>query len=122
VAVTPDELGEAWKDGKVHLPLRSTWNGKLVGQPHAGVDMVFNFPTWQKTATRKRQKRIPQKRLEKAREEGDVPRSKELATFAVLMTAGAGLWIHRRQPGAATCRPWWSGLSLDREQIFNPTS
>jgi fumarylacetoacetate (FAA) hydrolase len=28
----------------VHLPLRSTWNGKLVGQPHAGDDMVFNFP------------------------------------------------------------------------------
>ena len=44
VAVTPDELGEQWKDGKVHLPLRSTWNGKLVGQPDAGVDMVFNFP------------------------------------------------------------------------------
>ncbi|MGZ8304168.1 MAG: fumarylacetoacetate hydrolase family protein [Telluria sp.] len=44
VAVTPDELGDAWKGGKVHLPLRSTWNGRLVGQPHAGVDMVFNFP------------------------------------------------------------------------------
>jgi fumarylacetoacetate (FAA) hydrolase len=44
VAVTPDELGDTWKDGKVHLPLRATWNGKLVGQPHAGVDMVFNFP------------------------------------------------------------------------------
>lgn len=44
VAVTPDELGEAWRDGKVHLPLRSTWNGRLVGQPHAGVDMIFNFP------------------------------------------------------------------------------
>jgi fumarylacetoacetate (FAA) hydrolase len=44
VAVTPEELGDAWKDGKVHLPLRSTWNGKLVGQPQAGVDMVFNFP------------------------------------------------------------------------------
>src|SRR5471030_2611454 len=44
VAVTPDELDDAWKGGKVHLPLRSTWNGKLVGQPHAGVDMVFNFP------------------------------------------------------------------------------
>jgi fumarylacetoacetate (FAA) hydrolase len=43
VAVTPDELGEAWKGAKVHLPLRSTWNGKLVGQPHAGTDMVFNF-------------------------------------------------------------------------------
>lgn len=45
VAVTPDELDDAWKGGKVHLPLRSTWNGTLVGQPHAGVDMVFNFPT-----------------------------------------------------------------------------
>jgi fumarylacetoacetate (FAA) hydrolase len=43
VAVTPDELGEFWKDGKVHLPLRSTWNGVLVGQPNAGVDMVFSF-------------------------------------------------------------------------------
>ncbi|HJV74254.1 MAG TPA: fumarylacetoacetate hydrolase family protein [Noviherbaspirillum sp.] len=44
VAVTPDELGEAWQDGKVHLPLRVTWNGALVGQPNAGVDMVFSFP------------------------------------------------------------------------------
>jgi fumarylacetoacetate (FAA) hydrolase len=44
VAVTPDELGAAWLDGKVHLPLRVTWNGTLVGQPDAGVDMVFNFP------------------------------------------------------------------------------
>jgi fumarylacetoacetate (FAA) hydrolase len=43
VAVTPDELGDAWRDAKVHLPLRSTWNGHLVGQPHAGTDMVFNF-------------------------------------------------------------------------------
>jgi fumarylacetoacetate (FAA) hydrolase len=44
VAVTPDELGDAWKGGKVHLPLLSTWNDKVVGKPHAGVDMVFNFP------------------------------------------------------------------------------
>ncbi|MBC3871195.1 fumarylacetoacetate hydrolase family protein [Undibacterium oligocarboniphilum] len=44
VAVTPDELGDAWQDGKVHLPLRSVWNGNLVGQPNAGVDMVFSFP------------------------------------------------------------------------------
>ncbi len=44
VALTPDELGDAWKGGKVHLPLRAHWNGKLAGQPHAGVDMVFNFP------------------------------------------------------------------------------
>lgn len=44
VAVTPDGLGEAWRGGKVHLPLRSTWNGHLVGQPDAGADMTFNFP------------------------------------------------------------------------------
>jgi 2-keto-4-pentenoate hydratase/2-oxohepta-3-ene-1,7-dioic acid hydratase in catechol pathway len=44
VAAIPDELGDAWKGGKVHLPLRSTWNEGLVSQPEAGVDMVFNFP------------------------------------------------------------------------------
>lgn len=44
VAVTPDELGGAWQDGKVHLPLFATWNGVLVGKPQAGVDMVFSFP------------------------------------------------------------------------------
>lgn len=44
VAVTPDELGDAWLDGKINLPLRSTWNDVLVGQPNAGVDMVFSFP------------------------------------------------------------------------------
>lgn len=44
VAVTPDELGPAWRDGRVHLPLRATWNNNLVGQPQAGDDMVFSFP------------------------------------------------------------------------------
>jgi fumarylacetoacetate (FAA) hydrolase len=44
VAVTPDELGDAWRGGTLHLPLRSTWNGRLVGQPDAGADMAFNFP------------------------------------------------------------------------------
>jgi fumarylacetoacetate (FAA) hydrolase len=44
VAVTPDELGETWKDGKVHRPLVSHINGSLFGQPNAGVDMTFNFP------------------------------------------------------------------------------
>lgn len=60
------------------------------------------------------------KRLEQAREEGDVPRSRELATFTVLMTAGAGLWMTGgslvRQLNAAMV----SGLALDREQIYNP--
>ncbi|MDE3059490.1 MAG: fumarylacetoacetate hydrolase family protein [Pseudomonadota bacterium] len=44
VAVTPDELGDAWKDGKVHLPLLTQYNGREFGRPNAGVDMVFNFP------------------------------------------------------------------------------
>ena len=44
VAVTPDELGKAW-DGKVHLPLISHYNNQLFGQPNAGVDMTFDFPT-----------------------------------------------------------------------------
>jgi fumarylacetoacetate (FAA) hydrolase len=44
VAVTPDELGEAWRDGKVHRPLTVHINGQLFGRPDAGTDMVFNFP------------------------------------------------------------------------------
>lgn len=43
VAVTPDELGDAWRDARVHLPLISHINGALFGQPDAGVDMTFSF-------------------------------------------------------------------------------
>ena len=43
VAVTPDELGHDWQDAKLHLPLVSHLNGKLFGQPNAGVDMTFDF-------------------------------------------------------------------------------
>ena len=42
VAVTPDELGPAWQDGKLHLPLLSTYNGALFGKPDAGRDMAFS--------------------------------------------------------------------------------
>ena len=45
VAVTPDELGGAWRGGKVHLPLVSHVNGRLFGRPDAGVDMTFDFMT-----------------------------------------------------------------------------
>ena len=41
-AVTPDELGAAWRDWRIHLPLRVTLNGKTFGTPHAG-GMHFNF-------------------------------------------------------------------------------
>ncbi|MGB6056460.1 MAG: fumarylacetoacetate hydrolase family protein [Burkholderiaceae bacterium] len=43
VAVTPDELGDAWRDAKVHLPLEVELNGKPFGKPDAGVDMTFSF-------------------------------------------------------------------------------
>ena len=45
VLVTPDELESAWDGAKLHLPLRATLNGELVGSPNAGVDMTFDFPT-----------------------------------------------------------------------------
>ena len=60
-----------------------------------------------------------QKRLEQAREEGDVPRSREVATFTVLMAAGAGLWMTGegliRQLSSALV----SGLALTPEQVFD---
>jgi fumarylacetoacetate (FAA) hydrolase len=43
VAVTPDELGDAWREGRVHRPMVVHWNSKKVGQPDCGTDMVFHF-------------------------------------------------------------------------------
>ncbi len=43
VAVTPDALGEAWRDAKLHLPLVSILNGECFGRPNAGIDMTFDF-------------------------------------------------------------------------------
>lgn len=43
VAVTPDELGAAWQDSRLHLPLTVHWNGHLFGEANAGSDMQFNF-------------------------------------------------------------------------------
>lgn len=43
VAVTPDELGSAWRDGKVHLPLSVDYNGEPFGRADAGIDMTFDF-------------------------------------------------------------------------------
>ncbi len=43
VVVTPDELGDAWQDSKLKLPLLTHLNGELFGQPEAGEDMQFSF-------------------------------------------------------------------------------
>jgi len=45
VAVTIDELGSAWQDGKLHLPMRVDYNGQAFGRAEAGEDMTFNMPT-----------------------------------------------------------------------------
>jgi fumarylacetoacetate (FAA) hydrolase len=42
VAVTPDELGDAWVNGRIHLPLKVEWNGEWFGHPHGGA-MHFGF-------------------------------------------------------------------------------
>lgn len=42
-AITPDELGDSWRDGKVHLPLHVTYNGEWFGHPEAGEEMQFSF-------------------------------------------------------------------------------
>jgi len=43
VAVTPDELGEAWRDTMLHRPVQVHWNGRKVGEADAGADAVFTF-------------------------------------------------------------------------------
>ena len=45
VAITPDELGDAWDGGRVNLPLSVDLNGKPFGRADAGIDMTFDFPT-----------------------------------------------------------------------------
>lgn len=42
LAVTPDELGDAWRDGRVQMPLQVQWNGQRFGEPHGG-EMNFSF-------------------------------------------------------------------------------
>jgi fumarylacetoacetate (FAA) hydrolase len=43
VCVTPDELGAAWQDGRVHLPLHTHYKGEWYGHPNAGSEMFFSF-------------------------------------------------------------------------------
>lgn len=43
VAVTLDELGDAWQGGRLHLTLQSSWNGRRVGMCEAGPEMTFHF-------------------------------------------------------------------------------
>ena len=53
VAATPDELGDAWRDARVHLPLEVKWNGKWFGSPN-GREMTFDFRELIEHVTRSR--------------------------------------------------------------------
>jgi fumarylacetoacetate (FAA) hydrolase len=55
VAVTPDELGNAWDGAKVNLPLVVHINRHLFGRPNAGMDMTFDFPALIAHAARTRE-------------------------------------------------------------------
>ena len=59
------------------------------------------------------------RRLEKAREEGDVPRSRELATCTILLAAGAGMWMLGDRMIAQISRTVSVGLTLEREHAFD---
>jgi flagellar biosynthetic protein FlhB len=59
------------------------------------------------------------KRLEQAREDGDVPRSRELATFTVLMAAGCGLWFTGSGMVRQLSATMVSGFSFNRDQAFD---
>lgn len=43
IVITPDSLNGAWRDNRLHLPIRIEVNGTLFGQPNAGTDMHFDF-------------------------------------------------------------------------------
>ncbi len=60
------------------------------------------------------------RRIEQAREEGDVPRSRELATCTVLLAAGGGLWFFGGEVVRRLNRTLESGLGFERAQAFDP--
>jgi flagellar biosynthetic protein FlhB len=60
-----------------------------------------------------------QRKLDKAREEGQVARSRELSTFMVLLAGGAGLWVMGGMLGQGLLRMVHEGLALDRSLAFN---
>lgn len=62
------------------------------------------------------------RRLEQAREDGDVPRSRELATCSILMAAGLGFWILGDGMIHHLRSTLISGLSFDRELAFDSTA
>ncbi len=60
------------------------------------------------------------RRIEQAREEGDVPRSRELATCTILLAAGGGLWVFGAGVVRRLNQSMESGLGFDRAQAFDP--
>ena len=79
VAATPEELGAAWREAKLSLPLRSYVNGAPLGRPDAGVDMTFDFGRLIAHAARTRRARG---RLDRGVRHGLEPRGRRVARQA----------------------------------------
>lgn len=60
------------------------------------------------------------KQLEKAREEGDIPRSREAATCLLLLLGGSGIWLFSGSLARSLDRLMVAGLSFEREMAFDP--
>jgi 2-keto-4-pentenoate hydratase/2-oxohepta-3-ene-1,7-dioic acid hydratase in catechol pathway len=117
-------LREAWGidfEAEVAVVTDDVPMGATPDQAHQRIRLLM-LAEWRKTATQKRQNQRQQNAGEEARENGDVPRSREVATFTVLMTAGAGLWM----PGGGlspSCRPpWCPACRSTASRSTNPTS
>src|SRR5512147_580724 len=61
-----------------------------------------------------------QQRLDKAREEGQVARSRELTTFVILMAGGAGLWLMGSTITQKLIKVLRDGLTLDKRMTYDP--
>lgn len=92
VAVTTDELGEAWQQGRVSLSLQTTWNGRKVGLCDAGADMTQPFGELIAALAQHRSVRA-----------GTLVASGTLSSPAVVKEGKSGAQMHREWPKGYHC-------------------
>ena len=90
VAVTPDEMGDAWQGGRVHLTLQSTWNGRKVGMCEAGPEMTFHCGPIDRPHLQNAQRARRLHRGQRHREQQECGRERQARV-------AQGLQLHRRK-------------------------
>ena len=100
-AVTPDELGVAWHDGKLRLPLVAHLNGQPFGKPNAGDDMSFDLASWSRTCENTRTGRRHHHRLGHGFEQGRGLWSQHSRTAAPAIVAWPSCAWSRPSDGSA---------------------